>query len=447
MTPWFLLLLVVLLLGLQAIFVAAEFSLVTVDRSSVESDADEGDRKARGVLAGLRSLSTQLSGAQVGITITSLIVGYLAEPAIAELLRTPMAALGLPEQSSLAISLALALIIATAAQMVLGELIPKNAAIAQPRRVAELVTPAQRFFTKLCTPIIWVTNGTANWLLRRIGIEPVEELASARSPQELASLVRHSGASGTLPSGTASLIDRTLRFGDHTAEDVMTPRTRLEVVQRSQPVAEILQLSRKTGLSRFPVIGADGLDDVVGVASLRDALRVPAADRGRATVGSVMSAIARVPESLELGGLLRLVRSGNHLVLVVDEYGGTAGIATLEDLVEELVGEVADEYDRPALRSRRYQDGSWLLSGLLRPEEMRELGIPAADDPDYETLAGLIMKDLGRVADSGDQVEIPGWLLTVHGMDGRRIDAVVAVPRPEAAPDAGADPEDGEQQT
>jgi len=417
-TPWFLLLLVVLLLGLQAIFVAAEFSLVTLDRSSVESDAEEGDRKARGVLAGLRSLSTQLSGAQVGITITSLIVGYLAEPAIAELLRTPMAAL-----------------------------VPKNAAIAQPRRVAELVTPAQRFFTKLCTPVIWVTNGTANWLLRRMGIEPVEELASARSPQELASLVRHSGASGTLPSGTAVLIDRTLRFGDHTAEDVMTPRTRLEVVQRSQPVAEILQLSRKTGLSRFPVIGADGLDDVVGVASLRDALRVPTSDRGRATVGSVMSAVARVPESLELGGLLRLVRTGNHLVLVVDEYGGTAGIATLEDLVEELVGEVADEYDRPALRSRRYQDGSWLLSGLLRPEEMRELGVPTADDPDYETLAGLIMKDLGRVANSGDQVKIPGWLLTVHGMDGRRIDAVVAVPQPESAPDAGTEPESGEQQS
>ena len=183
-------------------------------------------------------------------------------------------------------------------------------------------------------------------------------------------------------------------------------------------------------------MGSDGLDDVVGVASLRDALQVPAADRGRATVGSVMSAVVRVPESLDLGGLLRLVRSGNHLVVVVDEYGGTAGIATLEDLVEELVGEVADEYDRPALRSRRYQDGSWLLSGLLRPEELRELGIPVADGSDYETVAGLIMKDLGRMADSGDGVEIPGWLLRVHQMDGRRIDSVIAIPQPDLTPDS-----------
>ena len=428
MEAWFLLFLVLLLIGMQAIFVAAEFSLVTIDRTSVEEDAATGDRRAKGILAGIQSLSTQLSGAQVGITVTSLIVGFLAEPAIAELLLVPLGLTGLSDQTSLAISIALALVIATAAQMVLGELIPKNAAISQPRRIAALVMPAQRMFTSLFTPIIYVTNGSANWLLRRLGVEPVEELASARSPQELASLVRHSGESGTLATGTADLIDKTLRFGEHTAEDAMTPRTRVAAVEQNVPVAEVLATSRSTGLSRFPVVGSDGLDEVVGVVTLRDVLRVPPNDRDTRRVRTVMSAVASVPESLPLDDVLPLIRRGNHLVVVVDEYGGTAGIVTLEDLVEELVGEVADEHDKPALRSQRHQDGSWLLSGLLRPEEARELGIPAIDDPDYETLAGLVMKEIGRIPIKGESITIPGWNLTVHRMEGRRIDTLAAVP-------------------
>ena len=428
MQAWFLLFLVLLLIGMQAIFVAAEFSLVTIDRRAVEEDAAAGDRRSKGILAGIQTLSTQLSGAQVGITITSLIVGFLAEPAIAQLVLVPLGFTGLPEQTSLAVSIALALIIATAAQMVLGELIPKNAAISQPRRIAALVMPAQRMFTTVFTPLIYITNGSANWLLRRVGVEPVEELASARSPQELASLVRHSGESGTLPTGTADLIDRTLRFGEHTAEDVMTPRTRVASVEQTAAVAEVLATSRSTGLSRFPVAGADGLDEVVGVVTLRDVLRVPPQERETRRVRTVMSPVPSVPESLHLDDVLPLVRRGNHLVVVVDEYGGTAGIMTLEDLVEELVGEVADEHDKPALRSQRHQDGSWLLSGLLRPEEARELGIPAADDPDYETLAGLVMKEIGRVPVEGDGLTIPGWRLTVHRMEGRRIDTLAAVP-------------------
>lgn len=428
MQAWFLLFLVLLLIGMQAIFVAAEFSLVTIDRRAVEEDAAAGDRRSKGILAGIQTLSTQLSGAQVGITITSLIVGFLAEPAIAQLVLVPLGLTGLPEQTSLAVSIALALLIATAAQMVLGELIPKNAAISQPRRIAALVMPAQRMFTTVFTPLIYITNGSANWLLRRVGVEPVEELASARSPQELASLVRHSGESGTLPTGTADLIDRTLRFGEHTAEDVMTPRTRVASVEQTAAVAEVLATSRSTGLSRFPVAGADGLDEVVGVVTLRDVLRVPPQERETRRVRTVMSPVPSVPESLHLDDVLPLVRRGNHLVVVVDEYGGTAGIMTLEDLVEELVGEVADEHDKPALRSQRHQDGSWLLSGLLRPEEARELGIPAADDPDYETLAGLVMKEIGRVPIKGDGVTIPGWRLTVHRMEGRRIDTLAAVP-------------------
>lgn len=423
-----LLVLVVALIGAQAVFVAAEFSLVTVDRASVEADATAGDRSAKGILAGLRTLSTQLSGAQVGITVTSLIVGYLAEPALADVLSGPLSDLGLPDGTALAVAVVGSLLIATAAQMVFGELIPKNAAIAEPRRVASLVAPAQRAFSAAVRPLIWLTNGNANWLLRRLGVEPVEELASARSPQELISLVRYSGQQGTMPATTADLIGRTLRFGDRRAEDVMTPRTQVEMIAGADSVADALRLSRRTGKSRFPVVGTGGADDVVGVLTLRDALRVTEQERGRRTCRDIMSPVSRVPETLPLDGVLPLVKGGDHMVLVVDEYGGTAGILTLEDLVEELVGEVADEHDTPTLRSRRHRDGSWLLSGLLRPEEVRELGVPVPDNADYETLAGLVLQRLGRLAAPGDHVDVAGWRLTVDSLDGRRIDTVTAAP-------------------
>lgn len=428
MGPIGLLVLVVLLIAAQAVFVAAEFSLVTVDRASVDRDAASGDRAAKGILAGLRTLSTQLSGAQVGITVTSLIVGFLAEPAIAELLRGPLEALGWSQSTALGVSLAAALVIATAAQMVFGELIPKNAAIAEPRRVAALVTPAQRFFTTAVTPLIRLTNGNANWLLRRMGVEPVEELASARSPQELISLVRYSSESGTLPATTADLIGRTLRFSDRRAEDVMTSRTQVEMMPATDTVADLLAESRRTGKSRFPVMGTEGPDDVVGVVALRDALRVPESDRSRVECQDVMSSVSRIPETLPLDDVLPRVRGGDHLLLVVDEYGGTAGIVTLEDLVEELVGEVADEHDVPTLRGRRHSDGSWLLSGLLRPEEARELGIPVPDHPDYETVAGLVVRELGHLGHVGDSVVVGGWRLTVASLDGRRVDTLTAAP-------------------
>ena len=434
---WFPLLLVVLLIAANAVFVAAEFALVTVDRSEVRQAAEQGDRRARGISAALSSLSTQLSGAQVGITVTSLIVGFLSEPAIARLLQGPLESWGLPESTALAVSLTAALIIATVTQMVFGELIPKNWAIAQPRRVANVVTPLQRSFTAFAGPLISLTNGNANWLLRRMGIEPVEELSAGRSPNELQALVLHSASSGTLEQDTADLLGRSLRFGERQAEDVMTPRTRMSVLRTDDTAADVLRACEETGLSRFPVVGREGADDVRGVVSLRTALRVPEAQRSVTRVGTIMADAARIPESLPLDDVLPQVRGGNHLIVVVDEYGGTAGIVTLEDLVEELVGEVADEYDRPNLHGRRQGDGSWALSGLLRPDEARTMGVPIPDHPDYETIAGFLLQHLGRMAVVGDIVEHAGWLLEVDRLDGLRIDRITATPA--AVPLAGRD--------
>jgi CBS domain containing-hemolysin-like protein len=331
--------------------------------------------------------------------------------------------------------------------MVFGELIPKNWAIAQPRRVAAAVTPAQRGFTAFARPLISVTNGHANALLRRMGVQPVEELSAARGAAELQSLIRHSAVEGTLDSGTAALLDRTLRFGDRSASDVMTPRTEVQMVEAGDTLAAVLAQCERTGFSRFPVIGRRGRDEVLGVVTLRDAVSVPLAERAEVRAHRVMTEVRAIPETLPLDDVLPLVRGGDHLVLVVDEYGGTAGIVTLEDLVEELVGEVADEHDRTGLREQRQPDGSWLLSGLLRPEEARERGVPVPDDPRYDTIAGFVVARLGRLPAVGDEVEAAGWRLQVAALDGRRIDRLAAAPgapQPGGAPLPGPGEADGE---
>lgn len=435
---WILLGLAMLLIGANALFVAAEFSLVTVERGDVEARAAAGQRGAAGVLAGLRSLSTQLSGAQLGITVTSLLVGFLANPSLAALISPLLRDLGLPTGSAESIAFVLTLVLATGTQMVLGELVPKNIAIARPFRTAIAVVPFQRMFTTVTGPLIRFLNGNANWLLRRFGIEPQEELASARSPEELRSLVRRSAEAGTIEGSMAALLARSLSFGGRSASDVLTPRVRVLYVETDTPVEDVIERSRTSGHSRFPVTGPGGLDDIVGVVSLRLCLRVPEDERDVTDAASVMDQPVLVPESIDLDDLLPVLRSGSHLAVVLDEYGGTAGVVTLEDLVEELVGEVEDEHDDPDTRVVRREDGSLLLAGLLRPDELRELGIAAEDDSEYDTVGGLIAYLLGRIAEEGDTVRLGGWTLLVSRMDGMRVDLVQATPDHE-----GSDGEEG----
>jgi len=265
-------------------------------------------------------------------------------------------------------------------------------------------------------------NGTANWIVRRLGIEPAVDLRSARSPQELGSLVRSSAQHGTLDQGTATLLDRSLRFGERTAEELMTPRVRVKALRADAPVLALVDTARQTGFSRFPVYGGD-LDDVRGVVHVKQAFALPAAQRAVIKVGSLASPVPTVPSSLDGDVLLERLRGqGLQVAIVVDEYGGTAGIVTLEDLVEEIVGDVRDEHDRLEVsRVRALDERSWLISGLLRADELADAVGFVMPEGDYETVAGLVLERLGRIPAVGDEIELDGWQLSVTRMDRRRI--------------------------
>jgi len=274
-------------------------------------------------------------------------------------------------------------------------------------------------------PVIAFFNGSANALLRRFGIEPREELSGGRSPQELAALVRRSAQVGTLDESTATLLTNSIDFTELTAVDVMTDRQRLVVVRREDTAADVIALARQSGHSRFPVIG-ESADDIDGLVHLRRAITVPFERRGDVPAAALMVDAPRVPETVHLGPLLVELRGlGLQMAVVVDEYGGTSGVVTLEDVVEELIGDVADEHDRRRTSAARSEDGSWLLPGVLRPDELQETtGLRVPDDGPFETLGGLLMYKLGRVPDEGDAVVVDGVRVEVDRMAGRRVERV-----------------------
>ncbi len=439
MTEWLLLAISLALMLACGLFVAAEFSFVTVDRATVERQAAGGDRGAQGTLKALRSLSTQLSGAQLGITITNLAIGFLAEPAIGRLLESPLTAAGLEGNSLRVASYAIGLTVSTFVTMLVGELIPKNIALALPIQTARATQWFQRVFTAIMVLPIRILNGVANRTLLWMGIEPQEELRSARSPLELQSLVMRSAEEGAIDDQTANLVARSIAFGNRTAADVRTPRVRVHFLEEKQTAEDVIEMARETGHSKFPVIGKSP-DDVVGVVHVKQAVSIELDRRRSVRLGDIAEAAAIVPDTLELDPLLVLLREqNNQLAIVVDEYGGTDGIVTLEDLVEEIVGDIADEHDRINQHSRHRRDGTWSLSGLLRPDEVfDQTGVPLPEGDDFETIAGLMLDRLGRLAERGDvvsfEIDIPTEdpletesthvELVVERMDGRRIDRI-----------------------
>lgn len=423
---------ILLTLG-TAVFVAAEFSLTALERSTVDANARTGGPRDRMVQKAHRTLSFQLSGAQVGISITTLITGYLAEPVIARLLAPLLSAIGFPESWLETTALILSLVIATSVSMVFGELVAQYLAIAVPLQTARLVSGPQVLFSALFTPLIRITNGTANWVLKKLGIEPADELRSARSPQELVSLVRTSAKQGSLDRPTAELVDRSLQFGARTAEDFMTPRSKIESLEADDTVADLLEMVRTTGHSRFPVTRGD-LDETIGVVHLKQVFNVPHADRVGTRLDLLVQMVPVVPSTLDGDALMeQILRTSLQTALVADEYGGIAGMITVEDLIEEIVGDIHDEHD--ALNPEVVRiTGGHRVSGLLRIDEVADKTGFRAPEGDYETIGGLVMHTLGRIPTEGDSVELrafdpdapvndqPRWQARVARMDGRRVD-------------------------
>ncbi|WP_102143805.1 hemolysin family protein [Mycobacterium hubeiense] len=418
-----------------AVFVAAEFSLTALERSTVEANARSGDRRDQMVRRAHRTLSFQLSGAQVGISITTLATGFLAEPVVARLLHPGLDALGLPPAVAGGLALVLAILIATSLSMVFGELVPKNLAVARPVPTARASAGPQLLFSMLFTPLIKLTNGTANWILRRLGIEPAEELRSARSPQELVSLVRTSARSGALDPVTAVLVDRSLRFGGRTAEELMTPRSKIEALEADDTVADLVEAAIRTGYSRFPITDGD-LDETIGVVHVKQVFAVPHDERARTRLAVLALPVATVPSTLDGDAVMTQIRAnGLQTALVVDEYGGTAGMVTVEDLIEEIVGDVRDEHD-DATPDVVAAGRGWRVSGLLRIDEVAAQTGFRAPEGEYETIGGLVLEELGHIPEAGEAVELTAfdpdgpledpvrWLATVVRMDGRRIDVL-----------------------
>ncbi|SFE49538.1 Hemolysin, contains CBS domains [Actinacidiphila alni] len=442
MTEALLLVVAVLLTLACGLFVAAEFSLTTIERGELERAEREGERGAAAALAAVRTLTVQLSGAQLGITVTGLVIGMLAKGSIAKLLRGPLRAVGLPDTGASSVALVLGTAISTVALMVIGELVPKNWAISRPLPVAKAVAAPQRAFTTAFHPLIHHLNNTANRILRAMGLEPAEELASARGPQELAALARHSAKEGALEADTAELFVRTLSLADLTAENVMTPRVQVTALDAQATAEDVANATRATGLSRFPVYRGS-LDSVIGTAHVKDVLAVPADRRARVPVTELLREPLLVPETLTVDKLLDRLSGRRSMAVVIDEYGGTAGVVTLEDIVEEVVGEVRDEHDPQELPDllflREAPDGRRIYDadGATRTEDRLErIGLHAPDGP-YETLAGLVAQRLGRIPERGDVVELDGWRIEVTDASGHRASRarLVSPPRePDPAP-------------
>ncbi|WP_327640470.1 hemolysin family protein [Kribbella sp. NBC_00482] len=390
-------------------FVSQEFAYVAVDRSRLRTLAADGNAAAARALKVTARLSFVLSGAQVGITITALLAGYFAEPYLGEGLERLLGAADVPDAVSRSVSVILALLLATIIQMVLGELAPKNLAIAKAEAIALRLARSTLLYLTVAGPLIHLFDSASNRILRRVGIEPVEELPQGATARELDRIIETSYEQGLLDQDTMRLLDRGLDFRGRTAGEAMVPRVDVITVHREEPLTRIVEL-QDTGHSRFPVIGAS-VDEVIGVVAIGEVVELEPADRATIAVGSLASQPVAVPTTLPLPAVLdRLRVARRQLAIVVDEYGGFAGIVSLEDIAEELVGEIRDEDDLPETGLVQGGDGSWVVPARRRVDEVAEVtGVRLPESDDYETVSGLVMARLGRIPDVGDSlvIELP----------------------------------------
>lgn len=424
---------VVALILFNAFFVAVEFALVAVDRTKVGLAAEQGVRGAATAAWVLERLNLHLSGAQFGITVCSLGLGVLAAPVVAPLFE-PLFGNWFSGTRAVGWSVFTALVLTTAVQMVVGELVPKSVAVASPMPSTLRLAGPIRWFTVVVGPVVRACNRVADRVVRAFGMEPTEEIVGTRNREELQHLVRSSTDAALeelLDPEDAELLHRTFRFEGKRAEEALTPRTAVRWLPEDGTVGDLIDVAAATGYSRFPVCRRD-IDDVVGVVHAKDVLTVDPSSRRNTPLSTLVREVAFIPESKRLPELFeQLTAEAGQFAVVLDEYGGTAGIITVEDLVEEIVGEIDDEYDAPAARPGKDLAGATVLSGQLHLDEVEEQsGGLALPDGEYETLAGFVLDRLGRLATLGDVVEYDGWMLSVSRLDRHRIDRVRVVPPP-----------------
>lgn len=420
----------ILLLLANGFFVGSEFALIAARRTKIEELAEGGNTRAAIAMSSIRELSFMLAGAQLGITMASLGLGFVAEPAVAHALEGALDSFfEIPQGLLHTISFVIALVIVVFFHMVIGEMAPKNIAIAVPERSALWLAIPIRAYANALRPFIRLLNAAANGGLKLLGVEPKDEVLDVHSAQEIARMVVQSAEEGLLEDFQKRLLSGAIGLGERDAGSAMVSRTELEAVSITATPVEIERLVVRSGHSRIPVF-QDDLDNIVGFVHAKDLLRIPAADqRDRPIPRNLIRGMLVVPESRKLRPLLLdMRRERRHFALVIDEHGGTAGIVTLEDLLEELVGEIRDEYDVTELGVERLGGSRFLVPGNLRIDEASsrlEVDLPEGE---YETVAGFLMDRLGRIPKRRDVVEHDGWRLRVQSMNRRRVVQVLIEP-------------------
>jgi CBS domain containing-hemolysin-like protein len=400
-------------------FVAAEIALLAARRTRIESAAEAGDPRAVRALAALTELSVTFSGAQLGITMCSLGLGVVAEPAVAALVASWLGATPLPAGLVPVVALAVALSVVVFLHMVVGEMAPKNLALARAEAVALRLARPFGWFVTLFRPLIVVLNAAANGLVRLVRVEPVDEHRLVHTPEELTLALAESRQLGTISAQDARVLDAALSLAEIDAEGAMTPRVDLATLPDTASVDEVLAVAIETGHTRIPIYHED-IDHIVGLVHVKDVLIRDDDDLAALSVPDLLRPIPAVPESRDLEQLLRdMLDDRSHAVLVVDEFGGTAGMLTLEDVLEELVGEIADEFDTEQ-QAHRAEERVWLVPGTMRRDELERLnGLELGGEA--ETVSGALVEVLGRLLERGDEVVTDdGWRLTVRSLEGRR---------------------------
>lgn len=391
-----------------------------MDRARVESEAREGNRHSKALLKILKELSYQLTGAQLGITITAVLIGFIAKPTVASMLEDPVRSI-VGERAKESVSLALAIVLATFAAMILGELVPKNIAIAKTNMTAKALAKPFRMYSFAAKPIIALSDATSNWLTRRLGVEPAQELERVPNLEDLSSLIQTSGEEGTLGFNEVDLLTKSLRFARKSAIEVMVPRPAIHSLPQGSTITDLVELSASTGLSRFPVVDND-LDSVVGIAHVKSALLIEPKLRSNQLVDTVMGGILAIPETRDLLSVMTDMRRQRiPLAVVVDEHGGTEGIVSIEDLLEEIVGEIEDEYDAAVENGLEERSGVFTISGNLHPHEVADMCGFEIQDGQFETISGFALEKLQRIPSPGEMFRYERWKIEILEMDNLRI--------------------------